>query len=121
MRMKMIAVIFGIALLCIASFLFGHRLAMSQARDIAQTSLEVAASQMASGSLVRVATNSRILDSIKVGKTNEAIEWACKALFGAQKNRKELSGFNALNKENIRKAIEMGDKAYVPSCGTNPR
>lgn len=119
--MKTIAVLLGIASLCVASFLLGHRLAISQARDIAQTSLEVAASQMASGSLVRVAINSRILNSIRAGKTDEAIEWACKDLSGAQKNIKELSGFNALNKENIRKAIERGDKAYASSCGATSR
>ena len=119
--MKMFAVLFGIALLCVASFLFGHRLAMSQARDVARTGLEVAASQMASGSLVRVAINSRILDSIRVGKTSEAVEWACKDLSGARNILKELSGFNVLGKENIRRAIEMGDKSYVASCGAHRR
>lgn len=114
--MKRIAAFFGIASLCIAAFFLGNYLAMSQARSIVRKGMAVAASSMQSSSMVRVVINTRILDSIRAGKPADAAKWACQDLSGANKNLKELSMLEALNEENIQKAIEMGDKTFSESC-----
>jgi hypothetical protein len=116
--MKKLTAIFGTISLCIASFFLGNYLAMSQARSIVRSGTDVAATSMQSSSMVRVVINSRILESINAGNPADASKWACKDLSSAKKNLKELSGLEALNKENIQKAIEIGDKAFSESCAS---
>ena len=115
--MKKLTAILGAISLGIASFFLGNYLAMSQAKSIVRTGIGVATSNMATSSLLRVAVNTRILESIKADKTPEAIKWACKDLYSARKNLKEISDFESLNRENIRKSVEMADDTYAASCG----
>jgi hypothetical protein len=116
--MKTVVAMLGMAAVGIAAFVLGCAWQTSKAESIVRSNAQAVSIMLASSSAAGVATNASILDSIRPGETETAVQRACVALKDDMKELQQASALGHLGNDSIDRLLERAAASNAASCAS---